>query len=358
MGGAVSDAVLTVADLPLMADMKYTAVAFDNLATIQALALVDDDTNIPAGSTRFQVVHAAAGVGQVDVWDMASGTPLIPDFDFGATVQADLPAGAYTLGLDVNNDATPDAIFEVPDLGAGTFVNVFAVADAMGPFLLAQLPDGSTTRVNPIPPPAHVRVIHLSPDAPAVDVFANDDAAMMLYNNVAFGESSAYLDVAPGTYSLQVSATGSLPADAVLEVPSVTFDPGMSYTAVAYGLLGQSMLMPMLLVDDASNIAAGNLRLQVAHTAAMIPTVDVWELNLGVKVIDNLAYGAAVAIDVPDMPLLVGLDADQNGTPDLVFNVPALGAGQLVNVFAVNEMGSVFLAAQLPDGTVAQVPAN
>ena len=93
MGGAVSDSVLTVADLPLMADMKYTAVAFDNLAAIQALALVDDDTNIPAGSTRFQVVHAAAGVGQVDVWDMGSGTPLIPDFDFGATVQADLSCG-------------------------------------------------------------------------------------------------------------------------------------------------------------------------------------------------------------------------------------------------------------------------
>jgi hypothetical protein len=60
-----------------------------------------------------------------------------------------LDAGAYTLGVDVDDDMTPDLTFVLPALPAGTFANVFAANDDAGDvFLVAELRDGSTVRID------------------------------------------------------------------------------------------------------------------------------------------------------------------------------------------------------------------
>jgi hypothetical protein len=106
---------------------------------------------IASGTFRAQVVHAASAVGQVDIWEVSgTPTPLIVDFDRGTSVTKDLPVSAYNLGVDVNNDASPDLTFTVPPLADGSANNVFAVNDAEGAvYLLAQLADGSMVRIDP-----------------------------------------------------------------------------------------------------------------------------------------------------------------------------------------------------------------
>ncbi len=145
--------VLVVQDIELMADTAYTAVAFDTAANIQALLLVDELTGVPAGNVRVRAVHTAPALGQVDVYAVAAGAllPLYTDLDFGEVGQyLEVPAAATTLGVDVDDDGTPDATFAIPALPEGTVANVFAVNDAAGtPFLLAQLPDGQTARIDP-----------------------------------------------------------------------------------------------------------------------------------------------------------------------------------------------------------------
>ena len=152
-GKTAADHVLEVKDLALEGDKSYTAAAFGTLASIQALALGDDVTGIPAGSFRVRVIHAAEGVGKVDVWNIpAMGDPakVISQLDFAkSSGTLDLPAGSYTLGIDVNADGTPDLVFKTPDLPAGLYLNVFAVKDGASVFLIAQLPDGTTARIDP-----------------------------------------------------------------------------------------------------------------------------------------------------------------------------------------------------------------
>ena len=152
-GKTSADHVLEVKDLALAGDKSYTAAAFGTLASIQALALGDDVTGIPAGSFRVRVIHAAEGVGKVDVWNIpGTGDPakVISQLDFAKSSDTlDLPAGSYTLGIDVNADAKPDLVFKTPDLPAGIYLNVFAVKDGAAVFLIAQLPDGSTARIDP-----------------------------------------------------------------------------------------------------------------------------------------------------------------------------------------------------------------
>ena len=73
----------------------------------------------------------------------ASGSlsPLLSNVDFGDfSDPLDLDAGAYTLGVDVNNDASPEIYFELPALEAGTLANVYVTQDSEGDlFALAQL---------------------------------------------------------------------------------------------------------------------------------------------------------------------------------------------------------------------------
>jgi hypothetical protein len=154
-GQPASASVLAIDDLALEGGTSYTAAAIGPVASLQALALVDAVDGIPAGSFRVRAIHAAAGVGKVDIWALGD-TPakVYSQVDFGvAGDPLDLPAGAYTLGFDVNADATPDLVFETPDLPAGLFINLFAVKQADAVFLVAQLPDGTTARIDPTPAP-------------------------------------------------------------------------------------------------------------------------------------------------------------------------------------------------------------
>jgi hypothetical protein len=152
-GNAIDQAVLTVPSLALEADKSYTAVAYNQLALIAPLALADELEGLASDKIRVRAIHTAVGIGQVDIWNIpSSGSPsiLYENVDFSAVgPYFDLPAGAYTLGFDVNNDATPDVVFSLPALPAGTIANVFAVTDQSGtPFLLAQLQDGTVARID------------------------------------------------------------------------------------------------------------------------------------------------------------------------------------------------------------------
>jgi hypothetical protein len=153
-GGSVDDAVLTIDGLELEAGVSYTAVAVDELDSITALPLVDEYAALAPGKIRVRAVHAAPAVGEVDLWsvpDSGAPAPLWANVDFGAAgVPLDVDAGAYTLGVDVDDDMSPDLVFRLPTLPAGTVANVYAVNDGDdNVFLIAQLADGSTARVDP-----------------------------------------------------------------------------------------------------------------------------------------------------------------------------------------------------------------
>jgi hypothetical protein len=151
-GSAANQSVLNVPSLTLEGNRSYTAVAYGTLASLRALALVDDASGLGAGNIRVRAIHTATAVGQVDIWNIpAAGTPslLYTDVDYGVAGGAmDLPAGAYSVGFDVDNDATPDVAFDLPALPAGTVANVFAVSEGSTVFLIAQLQDGTVARID------------------------------------------------------------------------------------------------------------------------------------------------------------------------------------------------------------------
>jgi len=84
-----------------------------------------------------------------------------------------------------------------------------------------------------LPEPGHsaVRFIHLSPDAPAVDIAVQGGPT--LFSNVAFKSASSYLQVKAGNYTLQVKVAGS---NTVVLSASATVEDRRIYTVYAEGL--------------------------------------------------------------------------------------------------------------------------
>jgi hypothetical protein len=146
-------AILQLDDLNLPAGC-YTTVVYDRLASIDVLVLEDDYSPIREGTIRVRAVHAAPSVGQVDLYDVsdaAAPTLLEEDLDFGTAGTAlDLPAVAFSLGLDVDDDGVSDLVFDVPALAEGSVVNAFATEDDTGDIaVIAQLDNGATARIDP-----------------------------------------------------------------------------------------------------------------------------------------------------------------------------------------------------------------
>lgn len=116
-------------------------------------------------------------------------------------------------------------------LQRNTFYTVFA-ADRVANI-------GPVVLVDDLSPPAvgkaHVRFVHLSPDAPAVDI-ALANGGPVVFRNQAFKSASEFTPLDAGTYDLEVRVAGS--PDPVLPLPGIVLQPGRIYTVYAKGLLG------------------------------------------------------------------------------------------------------------------------
>ena len=117
---------------------------------------------------------------------------------------------------------------------------------------------------------AMVRVMHASPDAPAVDVYVNGDVVL---SDVPFKAISDYLMLDAGSYDLGIKPAGAAAADPyVLEATDVAVSGGKAYTVAATGLLANIAFT--ILVDD-PKAKSDTAKLRVVHFSPDTPAVDV-----------------------------------------------------------------------------------
>ncbi len=86
---------------------------------------------------------------------------------------------------------------------------------------------------SPAPGNAHVRFVHLAPDAPAVDIAVT--GGPVLFGDIEFSEVGTYLPVPAGTYDLEARVAGT--DTVVLTLPGTALADGTVYTVYATGLV-------------------------------------------------------------------------------------------------------------------------
>lgn len=188
---------------------------------------------------------------------------------------------------------------------------------------------------------AKVRVVHASPDAPAVDVYVNGNKAL---SNVPFFTASDYLDLPGGSYDIKVTPAGDANT-AVIDAKGVTIEGGKAYTVAAVGKLAE--IKAQIYVDNLAAPAAGKAHVRVIHASPDAPAVDV-KLKGGATLIPALTFPNASAylpVDAGTYDLIVtpaGTDTvalDLSGTK--------LDAGKIYDVFAVGLLGDGSLKVQI-----------
>lgn len=227
---------------------KYLAMAALAALSIGLLSgCGDDDDNpvapTPSAPSQVMAVHASPDAPAVDL--LVDGAVAGSGLAFPAsTGYLSVPAGTRNVKVNVSGTATTVIEADLP-LVAGQNYSVFANGPVASIGALVVTDDLTA----PAAGKAHVRFVHLSPDAPAVDVAVA--GGPVLFPNRAFQQYTAFTPVDAGTYNLEVRPAGT--ATVALAVPNVALQAGKIYTVFARGFLagtGAQALGAQIIVNN------------------------------------------------------------------------------------------------------------
>ena len=259
---------------------KVTVFAMGDSGAVRSMHYKHNSTDVAADQTGVRVLHAAPRVPTVDIYVTAPdaalpGTPTIAALAFAnfapAADKASLkvPKGSYQIRLTAAG--SKDVVFDsgtvqfpggqelliaaLPSFGAGAAVNLLLLPSDSKPTLIRE-------------PRSAVRAVHLSPDAPAVDVFLGDKRVVRKLN---FRQDSAFVESLSGTRTIKVT-----PADSTVTVitADVNLPANKAVSVIALNKLAN--IEPAVIIDDGKMPTAGNSKLRVLHASAGVPAVDVY----------------------------------------------------------------------------------
>jgi hypothetical protein len=242
-----------------------------------------------------RIIHASPDAPEVDVYVNGGTTPLATGLSFfestGYVNVAPLTITSveFREAGDPATDApvitvTPDSAIEVMAGGSYTVAAVGLVGGSGDQAFDVQA--FADTMSAPAAGESNVRVYHLSPDAPAVNVRAVSGETLDLASDLEYRETvSSPVGVAAGTYTIDVLIPSSDPLSPVLSVNNVLLQTGKIYDFFAVGLAGGD---PALRVE--SEAFETNARVRIAHASPNTPNVDIYLDNAAEAALSNVPF--------------------------------------------------------------------
>jgi len=132
-----------------------------------------------------------------------------------------------------------------------------------------------------------LRVLHASPDAPAVDVYVNGSKAVP---GLKPGAITPYLTLKAGRYTWAIRPKGAPKSSQAVASGPIRISDGKAVTVAATGLLAGSgnRAFRVRVIPDLSERPFGAAKLRVAHLSPDAPTVTI--LANGGTAVANLSY--------------------------------------------------------------------
>jgi hypothetical protein len=288
--GTARPTVIGPTRVTLEAGRRYAVLALNRVTAIEPLVVARDASVVPPGSTRLQVVHASPAAPRVAVYVTAPN----------ASLPASAPAGTVSFKESIGPVVVPAGTYQIRVTPAGTPGTVVfdsgPVALADGADLLVSAVPNTTTGASPITllatsvaggtielldraAPARLRVVHASPDAPAVNVVVNDNFAQPLVQGLAFPSATPFVEVAAGTYNVKVTPAANAGVVVINANPALA--AGAEYSVYAVGRL--AAIEPLVLRDDRRRIAT-QAKLRVLHASPSAGPVDLYVVARGVSI--------------------------------------------------------------------------
>ncbi len=361
------------ADIPFAADTITTIVAVGSTGAPAAIVFEQPLTGVTAGNARVAVLHGAEIAGEVDVFVSAAGVApvagdLLGTFDYlGELGPVEVAAGDYLItvtdggpGGTVLYDATVtlaaglDAVLvATPTVAGGSTAAISLVGHARNSASSVEFVDDDD--------PAFIRVVHLSPDAPAVDVHA-DANATPLVPGLTFPNATPIVELEPATYDIEVSPAGGYPGTVVIpddgSAIELALAAGTTTNVLAVGLLAE---IDAITASDDPRSVATYAKVRLIHASPTAGDVDVYVTAPGVT---DLSAETPVATEVAftDNSGFVPLDnvADP-GAADYDITVTATGTttaaigpipleiadGDVITIIARDDVGGGAVSADV-----------
>jgi hypothetical protein len=136
-----------------------------------------------------------------------------------------------------------------------------------------------------------VRLAHLSPDTPDVDVYLDALSSTMpekVFHGVGYGTMSDYLTLPAGTYAVSMRPSGAKPTTPPVLTTNVTVVPGHAYTVAGVGKYADLGLR--IITDDLSDPHSGTAMVRIVQASINEPL-----LNVSIKDGPEIATGVPFA---------------------------------------------------------------
>ena len=182
------------------------------------------------------------------------------------------------------------------------------------------------------PSMGYVRILHAVPDAPNVDVYANDE---IIANNLAFSQYTRYTSLTAGNYDISLYVAGTKGSPILTN--RLVIDDNTIVTIAAVGTLDT---IGFLSIPD-SNIPEDPFKsmIRFSHLSPNTPAVDI-TLSDGTILFSNVAYKQLTPyISIP--PTDYSLQVRLAGTPTIILTVSDIGLVQKImyTIYAVGFVG-------------------
>ncbi len=306
--------IIPTTAIPLSAGKDYTFIVIGKNADgpVELMEFDSPIETVPAGNVRVQVAHAAPGLDPLDVYFTAPGDILSVAVPIGQATYGNadarqlVPVGTYV--ISVTPAGMPDTVlFESGEIAlqSGRDLLLVAVANTTTdtdsvPISLVVNELRTTLDILDKDLRSELRVVHVSPDAPALDVVgepATEGAANVPFaSGLTYLGYTGYVSAPPDIYNVNGATTAE--PDTVIFNFARTLFAGQQATALAIGLL--ATINDLVLVDDIRSVYAEG-RLRIVNAAPGSGAVDVYILEPGTPIesatsgVFNFGLGGATA---------------------------------------------------------------
>lgn len=184
-----------------------------------------DCFKIEEGSSLVRVFHAAPQAPKVDVY--VDGNLAFSDLEFKEfTKYVYLDEGNHKVDVYLAGTKENPVISQTVDVPDGEMITVAATGNLNDLSLLA-IPDNVSQEMSDSY--STFRIIHLSPDAPAINILEGEET---LFEDIEFREGTEYIDVEPGKHNVKIA----LSSDGKVVLPlEVRLNPNRIYTIYVVG---------------------------------------------------------------------------------------------------------------------------
>jgi len=189
---------------------------------------------------KIRILHASPNASAVDVY--VNGQRILQNITFKQhSNYIPFPQGQYRFDVyPTNTQSSPLFSAIVPAMGG--YIYTIAVAGDISKLQLLSFVDNTYLPYGE----AKIRFVHLSADAPAVDLAMKESD--ILFSNVPFKQATEFLQVSPGSAHLDVLVTGM--KNVILSLSDVKVEANKIYSVYMIGFANKEPKLEALFLTN------------------------------------------------------------------------------------------------------------